>query len=316
MQLFRDLSHVCLTKPSVLAIGTFDGLHRGHYHVINIVKLEAQKRQAQTVIMTFHPRPKAVFAPDLFSQDYLSTPEERIALLETLGLDVLILLPFTLELSQTTAPDFVKILVDRLKIVQLCVGHDFVLGKNREGNVEKLTALGREFDYTIQEISPYVLENQVVSSTVIRQQLTIGDVRHAAYLLGRYPSLTSTIEQGARRGRTIGFPTANFSVPPERLLPANGVYATFVRRLGQNQPLPAVTNVGIRPSFGGEERTVEAHIFDFDEDIYGQLLTLEFVERLRPEKKFDGINALVAQIRQDAEQARLLLAAEIVSTLG
>jgi len=312
MQIIRDLTDVQLTESTVLTIGTFDGLHRGHQALIHQLKTAAQQLRAKSAVIAFHPRPKAAFAPERYGNDYLTTPDERIALFESLGLDVLVLIPFTLELAQIRAYDFVKLVVESLNMVEFWVGHDFALGKNREGNVEKLTELAGDFNYTLREIEPFLLDGKAVSSSRVREYLLAGDVRQAAYLLGRYPSLTGKIVLGAQRGRTIGFPTANLAVPAERLVPANGVYATFLRRPGDEQRLASVTNVGIRPSFDGQERTVESYIFDFDEDIYNQTFTLEFVERLRPEKKFDGIEALVAQIAQDAEQARVLLADEVV----
>lgn len=310
MQIIRDLAELHLAGPSVVTIGAFDGLHRGHQNLIGQLKEDAKQRQAQSAVITFHPRPKAVLAPHLPNSDYLTTPEEQIALFEALGIDLLIMTPFTLELAKTTAHDFVKLLVERLNMVELCVGYDFALGRNREGNVEKLTELGQTFGYTLRQVAPLVLEDKIVSSTRIRQHLLEGNIRQATRLLGRYPSLSSTIIRGAQRGRTIGFPTANFAVPPERLLPANGVYATFVQRTGEKERYLSATNVGIRPSFESTERTVEAFIFDFNEDIYGQPFTLHFVERLRPEKKFENIQALIAQINHDAEQARQLLAQE------
>lgn len=313
MRIFQDLSQAQLDQPTVLTIGTFDGVHRGHQALIHQLNTEAQKHRAKSAAIAFHPRPKSVFAPHLYSNDYLTTAEERISLLEKFGLDVLVLTPFTHQLAQTTAYDFVKMAAEQLNVVQLCVGHDFALGKNREGNVDKLRELGREFNYSLCEINPFLLDGQVVSSTGVREQLQKGNVRQAAYLLGRYPSLTSHIVRGARRGHTLGIPTANFFVPPERLIPANGVYATFIRPAGNGQRLPSATNVGIRPSFDGQDRTVETHILDFDEDIYGQTFTLEFVERLRPEKKFNGIDELISQIKRDAQQARALLAKEILS---
>jgi riboflavin kinase/FMN adenylyltransferase len=313
MQVIRDLTEVHLTEPAVLTIGTFDGLHRGHQILVDQLKTAAQNRQAQSVVVAFHPRPKTVLAPHLFNNDYLTTPDERIALFENLGLDVLILIPFTIEFSQTTGYDFIKLVVERLNLVEFWVGHDFALGKNREGNVKKLTALGQEFNYTLCIVEPFLLDGKVISSTQIRQHLLAGEVRQATYLLGRYPSLSSKIVQGAQRGHTIGFPTANFAIPAERLLPANGVYATFIQRTGDNRRYASVTNVGIRPSFDGNERNVETYIFDFNADIYGQAFTLKFVERLRPEKKFDSIDVLIAQLAQDTEQARTLLANEVVT---
>ena len=310
MQIFRNLKEAQVDEPTVLTIGTFDGLHLGHRHLMDQLKTAAQHHQAQSAVISFHPRPKAVLAPHLSANDYLSTDRERIALFETLGIDILVLMPFSLELAQTRAHDFMKLLVNRLNIVELWAGHDFALGKNREGNIKKLTVLGQEFNYTIQEFDPFFIEGQIVSSTRVRQAIIAGEVREAAHLLGRTFSLTSEIVQGNQRGRTIGFPTANFKVPVERLLPTNGVYATFITRHLTQQRYPSVTNVGVRPSFGGQTPSVESYIFDFDTDIYGETLTVEFVERLRPEKKFESIEGLVAQIKADADQAKLLLAEE------
>ncbi len=309
MQLFQNLADVHLSQPTVLTIGTFDGLHRGHRDVINQLKAAAQMHGAKTAVMAFHPRPKAVFAPQRFKNDYLTTPTERVSLFKQLEIDVLILIPFTFELAQTPAFDFMQQLTRNINLVQLCVGHDFALGKNREGTIDRLAEIGNELNYSVGEIKPFTLDGTIVSSTQVRKHLLTGDVRKAAYLLGRYPSFESYIIEGDKRGRTIGFPTANFSVPTERLLPENGVYATFFQYEGNKYS--SVTNIGIRPTFDGTgSRTVEAHIFNFDQDIYGQPATLEFVERLRPEKKFSGIDALIAQITKDAETAETLLALE------
>ncbi|NJN97817.1 MAG: bifunctional riboflavin kinase/FAD synthetase [Anaerolineales bacterium] len=310
MQIIRDFAAAHLSGPAVLTIGTFDGLHRGHQALIQQLQQSASARRAQAAVIAFHPRPKTVLAPHLPNNDYLTTPAERIALFEKLGLDILILVPFTLEFSQTTAADFMRLLVERLNMVELWAGHDFALGKNREGSLEKLRALGQGLHYTVHEFTPLLIDGEIVSSTQVRNLLLAGDVCRATEFLGRYPSLSSEIVHGARRGHTIGFPTANFAVPAERLLPANGVYATFVQLPGETQRRASVTNVGVRPSFDSAERTVETYIFDFDHDLYGQRLTLEFVERLRPEKKFSSIDELVAQIRHDAEQARMLLNVE------
>jgi riboflavin kinase/FMN adenylyltransferase len=310
MQIITNLADAHLSGPTVLTIGTFDGLHLGHRDVLRQLKLAAKTLRAQSVVIAFHPRPKAVFAPDRFRNDYLTTPAERIALFTRQGIDVLLLVPFTLAFAQTTAHDFMRQMVDQLNLKQICLGHDFALGKNREGTVDRLKELGDQLGFTVCEIEQFRLDGQVVSSTQIREHLRHGEVRQAARLLGRYPSLTSEVVQGAQRGRTIGFPTANLAVPAERLLPENGVYATFVQLPGHPNRLPSVTNIGIRPSFDDPRRTVESYIFDFDRNIYGQPITLEFVERLRPEKKFDSLDGLVAQIQQDAAQARILLAAE------
>ncbi|MBN1221049.1 MAG: bifunctional riboflavin kinase/FAD synthetase [Anaerolineae bacterium] len=309
MKIFHNLTSANLLQPTILTIGTFDGIHLGHQALLRQLTEAAQERQAQTAVITFHPRPKTVLAPHLANNDYLTTPQERTALFEKFGLDVLIIIPFTLEFAQTTAYDFMKLVTNHIKVIEFWAGHDFTLGKNREGNLEKLTALGQEFNYTVREFAPFLINSQPVSSTQIRQLLGMGDVRQAAHLLGRYPSLTGQVVEGVKRGRKLGFPTANLAAPAERLVPANGVYATFAHTT--NAPrLASVTNIGVRPSFEGDTRTVETHIFDFSETLYGQPLTLEFVEYLRSEKKFNGVEELMAQINRDVKQARALLAGE------
>ncbi len=315
MRIIQNLTSVHLPEPTVLTIGTFDGIHLGHQALLTQLVQAARQRQAQAAVITFDPRPKTVLAPHLANNDYLTTSAERVVLLEKLGLDVFIITPFTREFAQTPARDFIQLVVARINLVEFWAGHDFALGKNREGNLVKLTELGREFGYTVQAIEPLLLNGQVVSSTRIRDLLREGDVRQAAQLLGRYPSLTGVIITGQQRGRRLGFPTANLAAPPERLIPANGVYVTLA---GLNDHRYAsVTNIGVRPSFEGDpQRTIETHIFDFNQDIYGQPLTLEFVERLRPEKKFASIDDLTAQIAADAAQARALLARAVPSTLS
>ncbi len=311
MQIFQNLTQIQLNRPTVLTIGTFDGLHLGHQALINQLKETADKRQALAAVIAFHPRPKTVLAPHRPNNDYLTTPEERIALFDQLGLDVLVLTPFTLEFAQTAAYDFMKLLSDRLNLIELWAGHDFALGKNREGDIEKLTELGREFNYSVHEFKPLLFDGKVVSSTRIRHLLWAGEVRQATKLLGRYPTVKGTVVQGAQRGRTIDFPTANVAAPPERLLPANGVYATFAQIDSRGRRYSSVTNIGVRPSFEEKERTVETYIFDFDQEIYGQQLTVEFVERLRPEKKFNSVNQLMAQINRDTVRAGVILATEL-----
>jgi len=311
MIIIRDLAEAHLTEPTVLTIGTFDGVHRGHQALIARLQEAAARHRARSAVIAFHPRPKAVLVPHHANKDNLTTVDERIARFEKLGLDALIITPFTLDLAQTSAYDFMKFLSNRLNLVELWAGHDFALGKNREGNIEKLAELGRELNYELFEFDPVLIEGDIVSSTGIRNMLLAGDVRGAARHLGHYPLVSGPIVEGAKRGRTIGFPTANIDVPEERLIPANGVYATFVQLPGDSRRYASVTNVGVRPSFEGESRTVEAYIFDFNDTIYGQQLTLEFVEHLRPEKKFNGIDELVAQIARDADQARALLADEV-----
>jgi riboflavin kinase/FMN adenylyltransferase len=307
MQLIQNLNEIRLTQPTILTIGTFDGIHRGHQTLIRQLKAAARQRQALSAVLSFHPRPKTVLLPHLLHDDHLTTADERIMLFEQLDIDMLLLIPFTLELSQTTALDFMQMLKDRLNLIELWAGYDFALGKARQGNLTQLQNLGQQLGYTVHEIEPILIDGQIISSTFIRQLYREGKIEQATNLLGRYPSLKGQVEHGAQRGRTIGFPTVNLTVLPEKLLPANGVYATLIRRLANGRVYRSVTNVGIRPSFGEQIKTIETHIFDFDEDVYGEQFVLEFVERLRPERKFDNVELLIKQIQQDAEQARAKL---------
>ncbi len=308
MQLFHHLSEVELARPTVLTIGTFDGVHRGHRALVERLKGTAHERGAQAAVLAFHPRPRALLAPHRPNNDYLTLPARRTALFEALGLDVLILTPFTPELAQVKAYDFMAMLAERLKLVALWAGHDFALGRNREGNLERLAEIGRELGYSVHRFTPGLVEGELVSSTHIRRLLGSGEVRRANRLLGRYFAVEGEVVAGDGRGRRLGFPTANLALSPEQLVPANGVYAAWVWRAGRRYA--SATNVGVRPSFAGDTAAVEPHILGFEGDIYGERLTLEFVERLRPERKFGNIEALKEQIGRDAEAAGRLLAAE------
>jgi riboflavin kinase/FMN adenylyltransferase len=218
------------------------------------------------------------------------------------------ILPFTHETSRTPAAGFVGELVTHLKMRQLWVGPDFAMGRAREGDIPALRGIGEKMGFEVRVVEALVHGGQVVSSTRIRSLMMRGEIREATALLGRYPSLSGQVMHGAQRGRLLGFPTANLSILPERAIPADGVYACFV--WVNNQRFPAITNIGIRPSFAGAERTVEAHLLGFSGDLYRLDLRMEFVERLRPEKRFEDLDDLTGQIQADAERAAVLLAQE------
>ena len=240
---------------------------------------------------------------------YLSTPGEKAALLEKLGLDILAILPFDQEMAQTSAQDFVAQVRRHLHIAELWVGAGFALGRAREGDVEALRAVGQELSFTVRVIEPLTWQGQIISSTRIRSLLLKGKVHQATQLLGRYPSLAGEVVRGSRRGHHLGFPTANLEVREERVVPANGIYAVYAR-LGEERH-QGVANVGVRPSFEiGGQRIVEAHILDFDENIYGCDLVVQFVERLRDEVRFADVEELKAQIERDIAEARHVLAEE------
>ena len=307
MQIIDDLSQVDLDKDTILTIGAFDGVHRGHQYLVRQLLQKARKTHRLAGLITFHPHPSAVLSPRNPTR-YLTTPGEKAALLERLGLDILAILPFNKEMAQTLARDFIEVVSRQLRMRELWVGKDFALGYGREGTPDVLRALGQEMGFSIETITPLIWKGEIISSTRIRSLLFRGQVRKAAELLGRYPSLAGEVVRGAQRGRCLGFPTANLEVRAERAIPANGIYAVYTV-LGKER-YQGVANVGVRPSFDNGERTVEIYILDFEANIYGYDLVVEFVQRLRPEKRFTDIKDLTAQIEKDIVQARRILAAE------
>jgi riboflavin kinase/FMN adenylyltransferase len=310
MQIYHTLPELPLRRPSALTIGNFDGVHRGHRALIHAVLENARRRGWQAGVLTFNPHPATVLRPD-FAQQYLTTIDERLELLAGLGVDFAIVYPFTLETASLAAAVFMGRLKAALNLGAVWVGPDFALGRGREGNVDALRVMGQTLGFELHVIEPQLLGDGEVRSGRIRQQILAGDVALAAANLGWRYRVSGLVVSGARRGRNLGFPTANLAVPPDRLLPANGVYATWTWiENGAPDRLEchaSVTNIGVRPSFDNGQRTVEAHLLDFAGDLYDRCVTLEFVERLRPEMKFANIDALRGQIAQDVEAARTLL---------
>ncbi len=305
MQHFRSLAPIHLNN-TWLTIGSFDGVHRGHQQIIRKLTAGAHEQGASAVVLTFYPHPAEIVKGRQFPF-YLSNPEEKADLLGALGVDVVITHPFNQEVMQTPARGFMARLHRHLGMRHLIVGHDFALGRGRGGDVEALRRIGAELGYTIEQIPPFTLDEQVVSSTRIRFALGAGKVEKAARLLGHPFTVGGAVVYGEQRGRTIGFPTANLEVWPMRVIPATGVYVCRTRVNGI--PFGAVTNIGVRPTFEADPvpPRVEAHLLDFDGDLYGQHLTLEFLARLRGERRFESVDALVTQIRRDVQAAREVL---------
>jgi len=304
MQHYRSMEAVSL-NDSWLTIGVFDGLHRGHQELIRQLTAGAHANGAPAVVLTFFPHPALVLGGvDL---KWLTTPDERAEILASLGVDVVITHPFDKQLAALTSEEFMARVKQHLGLQTLLVGYDFALGRNRAGNLVHLTEIGREIGYNVLPVAAFQLDGQILSSTLIRQQIKDGDVTGAAVKLGRYYTLSGSVIHGDGRGHTIGIPTANIDVPLEKVIPANGVYAcwAFVGA-GKHQ---AVVNIGVRPTFTSGEITphVEAHLPNYDANLYGQTLRLEFVERLRGEQKFPSIDALVAQIKTDIVKANHIL---------
>ena len=287
-----------------ITIGSYDGLHRGHQKVLERVLAGARRGRDATALVTFDPHPRCVLAPDTCPPT-LTTVDEKAELLSQLGVDHLVVLPFNRKLSLLSAVEFMDRLVERVPLGGLVVGHDFALGHDRQGNRDFLARYGRAHGFEVDAIQPFSLEGQVVSSSIIRTLLLEGNVAHAARLLGRQYSISSYIEHGTGTGSRIGYPTANFAVTPNKLVPRTGVYAVWVDFDGHSYQ--GAMNVGYRPTFGENRLTVEAFILDFEGDIYHQDLRARFVQRIRAEKKFESVDALVAQISHDVGRARSIL---------
>ncbi len=307
METIRDLTAVRLARPTVLTIGSFDGIHRGHQHLISRVVARAKEVGAASALVTLHPHPKIVLRPHSPLQ-YLSTIEERLDLLAPLGLDYAVVLPFSLEYSQIRARDFVQLLIDHLNMREIFCGPDFALGYKREGNVAFLRELGKEKGFTVNVVEPQKDDRQVFSSTRIRELIAEGELDEATQYLGRYPSVRGRVVRGDQRGRTLGFPTANLAVAERRLIPANGIYAVRVNIGGRWYG--GAASIGVRPTFASDgQRTVEVYVLDFDGDLYDQVIEVQFVKRLREELKFANVQELIAQMNRDVAETRRVLSA-------
>lgn len=290
-------------KP-VLALGNFDGLHRGHTKIIERVRRVAVERSATSLVLTFDPHPPRIIRPDK-APALLMTLEQKIEALEKSGIQGVAIVRFTLELSRWEPEMFVKtVLVDWLRVGEVWVGADFLFGRDRSGNFSLLRTLGAHYGFRAEKIDPVRYKDFVVSSTRVRRLVSEGRVDEAGALLGRHMFIDGTVVRGAGRGRELGVPTANLETTNE-LLPPHGVYATTVTIDGVVHA--GVTNIGLRPTFADAGRTmIEVHVLDLDRDLYGQTLRLGFVQRLRDERRFPDVDALKAQIDADVRRARRL----------
>jgi riboflavin kinase/FMN adenylyltransferase len=305
MQHHNNLELIHLEQPSMVTIGVFDGLHRGHQYLIRALVEQARAAKCLAVVVTFFPHPDAVLR-GIKGRYYLTTPKKRAELMGELGVDHVVTLAFDDSIRHIRAAKFVDLMVKHLKVKSLWVGQDFALGFQREGNVDFLRARGVEKGFSLQVIDLIVGDGDKISSMHIREALEQGEVEKARDWLGRTYEVSGEVVKGEQRGRKIGFPTANIDVWGELVIPANGVYAGWAYLNGER--FMAATNVGYRPTFNGQNQTVEVHILDFDRDIYGQTLFFTFETRLRSEMKFNGIQELIGQIGTDTQAAREFLA--------
>lgn len=306
MEILRSILELSqLRGPIFLAIGVFDGVHRGHQAVISTSARHAHSADGTPVVVTFDPHPEKVLRPEA-APHLLTATSHKIALIRDLGVDHLLIITFDKQFAATEPEDFVQQLVKYSKpLREICVGHEWSFGKNRRGNLELLNQFGARVDFGVVGIPPVTVNGELVSSTAIRGAVEAGALPKAAGMLGREYTILGTVVGGDNRGKKIGFPTANLSAHNEQF-PPNGVY--FAQAKLDGVMYPGVVNLGYRPTvdIGKSECTLEIHLFDFERDIYGKDLEVRFIHYLRPEKKFESVEALTRQIDLDVKQAREL----------
>ena len=298
MKVIENYKNFTSTKNTVVTIGTFDGVHIGHQKIIEQLVATAKEKNAESVLLTFFPHPRMVLQKDN-SIKLINTIDERIEFLKKTGLDYLIIHPFDKEFSRLTAFEFVRsILVNALNISSLIIGYDHRFGKNREGNFEQLQEFGHMYEFDVNEIPAQDINEISVSSTKIRTALLEGNIKKANKYLGHTFSISGKVVTGKRLGNTIGFPTANISISEDyKLIPKKGVY--LVQTEFNTKNYFGMMNIGVRPTVNGTHQTIEVHLFNFENDIYGETLKITFLDFLRDEQKFDSIDSLKKQLSQD-----------------
>lgn len=306
MKVVENYKNFTDSRKSIVTIGTFDGVHVGHQEIIEQLVATAQKKNANSVLLTFFPHPRMVLQKDNGIK-LINTIEERIEILQKIGLDYLIIHPFDTEFSRLTAFDFVRdILVNHLNTSELVIGYDHRFGRNREGDFEQLEEYGVMYDFKVHEIPAQDVNAISVSSTKVRKALEDGDIAKVSKYLGYNFSLCGSVVQGDRLGNTIGFPTANLKVDEAyKLIPKNGAY--LVRSTIDDVTVYGMMNIGFRPTLKGLHQTIETHFFEFYGDLYGKKLKIEILDFLRDEQKFSSVDALKDQLFLDKQKSQELL---------
>ena len=304
MRIVRSLSEISRNKQSVVTVGTFDGIHRAHQEIIREVVNRARMWEGRSVVVTFDPHPKEVVTSTRGPVKLLTTLDERIARLEHLQVDVLLILPFTPQFSRLSSREFYQqCIVEGVGVSEVVVGYDHMFGRNREAGIDELVHMGKEFGFSVFAVHAVTVDGEAVSSTRIRKALAAGDLEHAMRLLGEPYSLSGLVVPGDRRGATLGFPTANIRPASEKkIVPARGVYlvkAAFGKDLRYG-----MLNIGVRPTVSeGTNETIEVHLLGFSGDLYGTTIKVWFLRRLREERRFSSLQELTAQLHRDREDA-------------
>lgn len=292
----------------VVTLGTFDGVHMGHRKILDRLNEKAKSIDGQSVVITFDPHPRKVLFPHDDNIKLINTLTEKIQNFENAGVDHVVILPFTKDFSRLTALEFVRdYLVNLIGVHEFVIGYDHHFGRNREGSIENLKEMAATYGFGLEEIPVKLVDEVSVSSTKIRHAILEGDIEQANHFLGYSFLFSGIVEHGAKKGRALGFPTANLNLPDrDKIIPSNGVY-TVVARLGQNE-FNGIMNIGLKPTVGNfTQRFIEVHLFDFNDEIYDEVLTIKVINRIRDEKKFNGLDELKDQIGKDIVQAKLML---------
>ncbi|HUX47727.1 MAG TPA: bifunctional riboflavin kinase/FAD synthetase [Dehalococcoidia bacterium] len=304
MEIEQELANIGSQGETLLTIGVFDGVHAGHRYLLETLQQQAAEKNLLSGVVTFNPHPQSVL--HLHNQLlWLSEPEDRVKSLQKLGINLVAVLTFTPEVAQLSAQEFMSLVKKHLRMRSIMVGPDFTLGRGQEGNIHLLRALGRTMKFSVEVIPPYTINGEVVSSTLIRQALTQGDMEKVRRLMGHYFQIGGKVIASDRRGRILGFPTANLDIKPQQALPGNGIYATITQV--DDKQFHSATNIGTRPTFGEGEKNVETHLLYYEGDLYGKEIRVEFMQKLRDEQHFPSSEELKAQIRKDIREVEAIL---------
>ena len=307
MKIHQGTAPIKSIENAVVTAGTFDGVHLGHQEILKRLRNIADRTGGQTVLITYWPHPRLVLKPEQEPLHLLSTFTEKAGLLAQYGIEHLVKIPFTRELSQMTPEAYIRVMFhERINTTKMVIGYDHRFGKLRSGGLTQLKQLSTRFNFEVEEISKQTIDEIGISSTQIRRALATGNIAMANRHLGRNYSLTGSVVQGKKIGRSLGFPTANIEVKEDyKLIPADGIYAVKVWH--KQKEMGGMLNIGRRPTFGGEEKVIEVHIFDFDKDIYGCELKIVFINHIRSEIKFESLTALKRQLKEDEKAVRKIL---------
>lgn len=308
MGIEQELAKAAPQRDTVLTIGVFDGLHAGHRYLLEELRQQAAEENLLSAVVTFNPHPQSVLHPQN-QLLWLNDVEDRVEALQALHIDVVTVLTFTPELARLSARDFMSLVKKYLRMRTVMVGPDFTLGRSREGNIDLLRTLGREMEFNVEVVSPCTVNGEIVSSTLIRQALAQGDMEKVRRLMGRYFHLRGKVVSSDKRGQSLGFPTANLDMKPQQALPGNGIYATITHTDGKQ--FLSATNVGIRPTFGEGEKRVETHLLNYEGDLHGKEIKVEFVQKLRDEQRFSSPEELKAQLARDVQEVETILTKDL-----